>query len=315
MFLLTSIRFPNLGIAFGEVQKSFTVFGVTVAYYGIIIAAGLTAGIIVTQWQAKRTGQNRETYLDFALYAILLSLLGARLFYAAFHMEEFKENPLQILNIRTGGLAIYGAVLAALLVALIYSKARKISFGLLIDTSACGLLAGQIIGRLGNFFNRESFGSYTDNLFAMQLDIHDVSSDFYCAFQELVQKYAENPDLLQKISTIRDHQKVVDGLVYIQVHPVFLYEMLWNLALLLILLLYTKRRKFNGELALLYFIGYGIGRFWMEGLRLDSLYVWGTNIAVARILSLGGAAVAFVLVTAGRIRCRRKEKQKIGPIS
>lgn len=308
MLLLTGIRFPNLGLSFENVPKSFSIFGITVAFYGIIIAAGLTVGIFITQWQAKRTGQNRETYLDFALYAILLSLVGARLFYVVFHFEEFRENPFQILNIRTGGLAIYGAILTALLIAFLYSRIRKLSFGLLTDTCVGGLLAGQIIGRVGNFFNRESFGSYTDNLFAMQLDIHDVSSDFYCAFRDLVQKYEGNPELFQKISTIRDHQKVVDGLVYIQVHPVFLYEMLWNLVLLVIILCYTKHKKFNGELLLLYLIGYGAGRFWMEGLRLDSLYIWGTNLPVARVLALAGAALAFVILAVRRIYWYKKKK-------
>ena len=310
MLLGRGIRFPNVGIAFEDVPKNITVFGVTIAIYGIVIAIALIVGVLVVQWQAKRTGQNKEVYLDFALYAILFSLIGARLFYVAFHPEEFSEDPIQILNIRTGGLAIYGAILMGLLVAFIYAKIRKLSFGELADTCVGGLAAGQIIGRLGNFFNRESFGAYTDKLFAMQLNIHDVPSDFYCAYKDIVVKYAGNPALFQQISEIRDHQQVVEGIVYIQVHPIFLYEMLWNLVLLILILLLIRHRTFKGEILLLYLGGYGLGRYWMESLRLDRLYIWGTTIPVAQVISLALVGLSVLIWIGMRIRCFRKEMKK-----
>ncbi len=304
------IRFPNLGIAFEDVPRGFTVFGLTIAYYGIIIAAAMIVGVMVTQLQARRTKQNGELYLDFALLAIISSVIGARLFYVVFEFEEFVEDPMLILNIRTGGLAIYGGILTALLAAALYAKLRRIRFGELTDTCVAGLAAGQVIGRLGNFFNRESFGSYTENLFAMQLNIHDVSSDFYGAFADLAAKYADNQPLFQKISEIRDHQKVVEGVVYIQVHPVFLYEMMWNFVLFLLIMVWTKHKKFHGELLLLYLAGYGLGRLWMEELRLDSLYLWGTVIPVARVLSLAMIGISAVIWISVRIRLRRKGGKK-----
>ncbi len=310
MLFERGIRFPNLGITFENVPRDFTVFGLTIAYYGIIVAAAMVTGVMITQWQARRTRQNGELYLDFALYAIISSVIGARLFYVAFHFDEFRENPMLILNIRTGGLAIYGGILTALLVSVLYAKLRKIRFGELTDTCVAGLAAGQVIGRLGNFFNRESFGCYTENLFAMQLNIHDVSSDFYGAFADLAAKYANNQPLFQKISEIRDHQKVVEGTVYIQVHPIFLYEMIWNLVLFLLIMLLTKHKKFHGELLLLYLAGYSLGRLWMEELRLDSLYIWGTVIPVARVLSLALIVISSLVWIGVRIKLYRKGKKR-----
>ena len=144
----------------------------------------------------------------------------------------------------------------------------------------------------------------------MQLNIHDVSSDFYGAFAELAAKYANNQPLFQKISEIRDHQKVVEGTVYIQVHPIFLYEMIWNLVLFLLIMLLTKHKKFHGELLLLYLAGYSLGRLWMEELRLDSLYIWGTVIPVARVLSIALIVISALVWIGVRIKLYRKGKKR-----
>lgn len=305
--MATSIKFPNLGIEFNNVGSSIDVFGFKIAYYGIIIALGMAAGYLVAQWQAKRTGQDPDLYLDFALYAIILSVIGARLYYVVFAWDEFKDDPIQIFNIRQGGLAIYGGVIVAVLTALVYSKFKKISFGLLADTGCLGLITGQIIGRWGNFFNREAFGKYTNGLFAMLLDIRDVSYDYTAPVSYLTEKYADKPDALNRILEIRDNPVMIDGITYIQVHPTFLYESMWNLMVLVLLILYSKHKKFNGEVFLLYLVGYGLGRVWIEGLRTDQLFLWGTPFAVSQVLS----ALLVIAATTIIIIKRRQLKKHV----
>ncbi|BCN31562.1 prolipoprotein diacylglyceryl transferase [Anaeromicropila herbilytica] len=286
MYLIAGIRFPNLGIELQGIPKGITLFGIDIAFYGMIIAFGMVAGYLVVERQAKRTGQDPDIYLDFALYAIILSVIGARLYYVIFAWDEYKNDLLQVFNIRGGGLAIYGGVITAVICAIVYSKIKKISVGLLADTACVGLVTGQIIGRWGNFFNREAFGGYTNNLLAMQLRKSDVASSNITT------------DLL-------NHIKVVNGVEYIQVHPTFLYESLWNLCLLVILLIYTKHKKFDGEMILLYLAGYGLGRAWIEGLRTDQLLFWGTNIAVSQILSVFLFIVASGIIIFKRVSLKK----------
>lgn len=260
------IRFPNLGITIDSLGKSISVGGFSIAYYGIIIAVGMIAGFYMASWQAKRLGQNSEVILDLALWDIFFAIIGARLYYVIFSWDYYCEHPAEIFNIRGGGMAIYGGVIAGVLTTFVFAKVKKLSFGELTDAASSGLLVGQIFGRWGNFFNREVFGGYTDNLFAMQLKQSQVrSSDV-------------NTDLLR-------HLVDIDGVKYIQVHPTFLYEFLWNLLLLIVILLWTKKRKFGGQLFLMYLFGYGLGRFWIEGIRVDQLMLFETGIPVSQLLS------------------------------
>lgn len=260
------IRFPNLGITIDSLGKSISVGGFSIVYYGIIIAVGMIAGFYMASWQAKRLGQNSEVILDLALWDIFFAIIGARLYYVIFSWDYYCEHPTEIFNIRGGGMAIYGGVIAGVLTTFVFAKVKKLSFGELTDAASSGLLVGQIFGRWGNFFNREVFGGYTDNLFAMQLKQSQVrSSDV-------------NTDLLR-------HLVDIDGVKYIQVHPTFLYESLWNLLLLIVILLWTKKRKFGGQLFLMYLFGYGLGRFWIEGIRVDQLMLFGTGIPVSQLLS------------------------------
>lgn len=283
MFLNMSIRFPGLGIELFDIGTGIDVFGFHVAYYGMIIALGMLLGYLVAEWQARRTGQDKDLILDFALYAIILSVIGARLYYVIFAWDEFKDDWLSIFNLRGGGLAIYGGVIAAVLTGIVYSKIKKISFWALADTGCVGLLTGQILGRWGNFFNREAFGGYTENILAMQIKKSDVSY------------YNMTDDILNHVINI-------NGIEYIQVHPTFLYESLWNIIILILILVYTKHKRFDGELILLYFIGYGIGRAWIEGLRTDQLLLWGTNFAVSQILSI------ILVIAAGFILYMKRKK-------
>lgn len=266
------IRFPNLGIDIETLGKTISIGNMSIAYYGMIIALGMLGGLLLASWQGKRIGQDKEIFLDLALWDIVFAIIGARLYYVLFSWEYYSQHPMEIFNIRGGGMAIYGGVIAGVITTAVFAKIRKVSFWKLADAACCGLLLGQIVGRFGNFFNREAFGGYTDNIFAMQIQRSQVrSSDL-------------SQDILDNIVTI-------DGMEYIQVHPTFLYEAVWNLAVLLIILLYTKRRKFDGQLFLMYLFGYGLGRMWIEGLRTDQLKLFGTPLAVSQVLS--GVLVVF----------------------
>lgn len=312
--LNTNIIFPNLGIELKNIASGFDVFGFQIAFYGVVIGFGMLCGWIVAQWMAGRTGQNKEIYLDFALYAIIASVIGARAYYVIFAWDEFAGRPLSIFNLRTGGLAIYGGILTAIVTAFIYTRIKKYSFWLLADTACVGLITGQMIGRWGNFFNREAFGKYTDNIFAMQIDRRVVSNIFQSSISNtrLAQIYEGKPSTLERIMEIREKVVTIDGIQYIQVHPTFLYESLWSLCLLIILILYTKHKRFQGEVMLLYLAGYGLGRIWIEGLRTDQLFLWGTPFAVSQLLSAGLVlfAVAGIIYQRRRLHLKKQVKKR-----
>ncbi len=295
-FLSSNIIFPHLGIEFENVGSGFNIFGYHVAYYGVVIGIGMLVGWLIAEWMARRTGQNTELYLDFALIAIISAVIGARVYYVAFEWNDFSGDPLSVFNLRTGGLAIYGGIIAAVAAAIIFTRIKRYSFWLLTDTACLGLAAGQMIGRWGNFFNREAFGKYTDGLFAMQVSRSAVSNVYHdtVSVARLRELYAGKPEALNRIVEIRDHVVNIKGIEYIQVHPTFLYESLWNLCLLILLVLYTKRKRFDGEVMLFYLMGYGLGRIWIEGLRTDQLFLWGTPFAVSQLLSAG-----IILLAAG----------------
>ena len=260
------INFPNLGIYLDHVGKNISIFGFSIAYYGIVIVTGMMIAIWIAQREAKRTGQNPEQYLDLAMIGIAAGILGARIYYVIFAWDYYKADLLSIFNIRQGGLAIYGGIIGACIAVVIYSRKKKQNFGLLMDTASMSIVFGQIMGRWGNFFNREAFGDYTNNLFAMQLPVSAVRAN------EITQK-------------MWDHVVTVNGVEYIQVHPTFLYESLWNVGVLLFLFWFRKRKKFNGEVFLMYLIGYGLGRIWVEGLRTDQLLLPVVGLPVSQLLS------------------------------
>lgn len=272
-----NINFPNLGIYLENVGKSISVFGFEIAFYGMIIGLAVVSGILMASHMAKKTGQNPDTYYDLAIYAVIFSVIGARLYYVIFSWDYYKDDLLSIFNLREGGLAIYGAVIAAVITVAVFCKVKKLSFGVLADTAVPGLILGQIIGRWGNFFNREAFGEYTNSLFAMQLPLDAVRG-------------SDVTDMMRK------NIEVIDKISYIQVHPTFLYESLWNVGVLLILLWWRKYKKFDGELLLMYLFGYGVGRFWIEGLRTDSLMFFGTGLRVSQVLALVLVFVSAVLI-------------------
>ncbi len=272
------INFPNLGIYLDHVGKNISIFGFSIAYYGIVIVTGMMIAIWIAEKEAKRTGQDPEQYLDLAMIGIAAGIVGARIYYVVFAWDYYKDDLPSIFNIRQGGLAIYGGIIGACIAVVIYSRKKKKSFGLLMDTASMSIVFGQIMGRWGNFFNREAFGDYTNNLFAMQLPVSAVRAN------EITQK-------------MWDHAVTVNGVEYIQVHPTFLYESLWNVGVLLFLFWFRKRKKFDGEVFLRYLIGYGLGRIWIEGLRTDQLLLPVVGIPVSQLLSgclVVGCTIAVV---------------------
>ena len=265
-----TIDFPNLGIHLKSVGDHITVFGFDIAYYGIVIGIGILAGLMLAVMEAKRTHQNVEDYYDLAIYGVIFSIIGARAYYVIFSWDMYKDDIKSIINIREGGLAIYGGVITAIIVVFIFAKIKKISPFLLFDTGGFGLITGQMIGRWGNFFNREAFGEYTNGLFAMW-----------------------------------NHAETVKGVMYIQVHPTYLYESMWCLMVLIIMLLYRKHKKFDGEVFLIYLLGYGLGRFWIESLRTDQLLLPKVGLPVSQLLAGTIVIVSAILVITGRKKAAR----------
>ena len=286
-----NINFPHLHIYLDHVGKSIDIFGFSIAYYGIVIAVGMVLGTLLARAVAKRTGQDPDMYVSFAIMAIIISVICARLYYVVFSWDLYKDNLISILNIRQGGLAIYGGVIGGIISAIIFCAIKKVRLGTLLDTACLGLLVGQILGRWGNFFNREAFGGYTDSLFAMQLPVDAVRS----------------VDITNELAS---HMQVVDGISYIQVHPTFLYECVWNIVVLIILLARTKHKRFEGAIFFGYLIGYGLGRAWIEGLRTDQLLIPGTQFAVSQLLSVGLVVFGIIAVIVGRGIARVKAKKK-----
>ncbi len=262
----TAINFPHLGIYLDHVGKSISVFGFEIAYYGIIMGSSILLGLFLAEREAKRTGQDPDTYTDMIIYAIIFSIICARAYYVIFSWENYKDNLLSIFNLRQGGIAIYGSLIGAVATVYVYCKVKKLSFLQMTDTACMGLVAGQILGRWGNFFNREAFGGYTDGLLAMQLPVsavraHEITDEMWA------------------------HVQVIGGEQFIQVHPTFLYESLWNLGVICFLYWYRTRKKFQGELFLVYLLGYGLGRVWIEALRTDQLQIGNTGIPVSQLLA------------------------------
>lgn len=282
-----NINFPHLHIYLNHVIKTISIGSFDIAMYGIIIACGMLAGLGVACRMAKKTGQDPDTYYDLALVAIICSLIGARIYYVVFRWDLYKDNLIDIFKIRQGGLAIYGGVIAAIITTFLFAKKKKLKFSLLCDTAGLGLITGQAIGRWGNFFNREAFGGYTDSFFAMQLPVSAVRTS----------------DMTDELLA---HIKIIDGIEYISVHPTFLYESLWNLVLLIILIAYTKHKKFDGEIFLLYLLGYGVGRFWIESLRTDQLLIPGIGYPVSMALAAVLVVVSAVWIILMRIKLKKE---------
>ena len=219
-----SINFPNLGIHLEHVGKNIMVGNFSLAYYGMVIAVGMMLGMKACTMRAKETGQSEDDYVDMVIVGLICGVIGARIYYVIFAWDYYKNDILSVFNIRQGGLAIYGGIIGAVLSLYVTSRIKKIPFLKVLDTIAIGIPIGQIIGRWGNFFNREAFGGYTNNLLAMQLPVSAVRQN------EITEEMWQ-------------HAVTINGVQYIQVHPTFLYEGLWNCGVLVILFLMRKKTK------------------------------------------------------------------------
>ena len=289
MFTLTAdIWFVNLGLKFSDWVKSFKIGNFDIYIYGCIIAASVLLALTVACIVARRTGQNDDNYAELMIWGVLFGIIGARLYYVAFDWDAYKDNLKEIFNLRAGGLAIYGGIIAGAITGWIFCKVKKLNFRQVLDTAFVGVVLAQATGRWSNFVNMECFGGYTENLLAMRLNIAKVNSAMI------------TPELLEKAVS-------VDGVSYIQVHPTFLYESLWNLALFVILLLATRKKRFHGQIFLLYLMGYGVGRFWIEGLRTDQLKIGHTGIAISQVVSVVLCAAALVLYVIGMKKAKEAE--------
>lgn len=289
--LAPDIRFPGLGIEINDLPSGIMLpigDGFEVKFYGIIIGIGILCGYLMACHCGKREKISSDTLLDFLLYAMIFSIIGARTYYVIFSWDYYKENLLQIFNLRAGGLAIYGGVIAAFTTLYVYTRIKKLSFFQVADCCVPGLVLGQAIGRWGNFFNCEAFGGYSSNILSMWI----LKSKVYSGYI--------TEELSRNLATWQGEE-------YIQVHPTFLYESLWNLAVLLILLLAHRKKKFNGQIFWMYLGLYGLGRVWIESLRTDQLILGSTGIPVSQLLS----ACLIITSTIAIIVQMRKYKSEV----
>ena len=284
------IAFPHLGIYLHNLPQGFTIFGFYVALYGVIIGIGVVLAFLLISKLAKKYGQKPDDYYELGCFLVIFGIIGARLYYVIFSWDYYKNHLGSIFNIRQGGLAIYGGVIAGFITLILWCKIRKKSMRMAGDLCFPGVLVGQIMGRWGNFANREAFGTYTDSLFAMRLPVAAVrESDIDEA--------------------IRAHMDPSGN--YIQVHPTFLYESMYNLCLLILILVFHEKKAFEGEVILWYFGGYGIGRFFIEGLRTDSLMLGSTGIAVSQMLGMILFVTALTIDIVVRVRMHKTKKAEV----
>ena len=259
VFLTSPITFPNLGISVDPSPVAFSVFGKDIYWYGIIIAVGFLLAMLYMMYRAKDFGVTSDDTLDLILWTVPIGVICARLYYCIFYWELYADNPISVLYIWEGGLAIYGAVIGGAITVLIVSRVKKIKPGVFLDLASMGVLIGQIFGRWGNFMNREAHGCVTDSFFKMGLVDAAGRVTYY--------------------------------------HPTFLYESVWNLVGFIgIHFLSRKKRKFDGEVFLLYICWYGLGRAWIEGLRTDSLMLFSTGVRVSQLVAIVSFAAAAAIL-------------------
>ena len=246
---------------------AFYVFGISIRWYGIFIATGMAIGIIIANYNCKYRGINFDSLLDVVLISLPIGIIGARLYYVVFQFNDYKYNLIDVFNIRQGGLAIHGGILFALISAFIIAKRKKINFLKIVDVAAPSIIIAQALGRWGNFFNGEAHGG-------------PVSYDFISHFPSFIQKGMH-----------------IEGVYY---QPTFLYESIWNIAVFIILMVVLRKNKKNGIVFFTYLGLYSIGRFFIEGLRTDSLMLG--PIRIAQLVSLCGVVIWITFLILSRHR-------------
>ncbi len=263
-----TISFPKLAIELNINRVAFYFSGIPIYWYGIIISLALISGVFIASFAAKKMGESTDIPLDLAIYCAPVSVVSARLYYVLFNLSYYLENPAEILNLRGGGIAIYGAVIGGVIAAFVYSKIKKLNTLSVFDIGSVGLICGQMIGRWGNFFNQEAFGTNTNLPWGM-------ISEGTVSYLEELKNMGLNVD------------------PNVPVHPTFLYESLWSLAVLITLFIIIKHRSYKGQVFFAYTALYGVGRFFIEALRTDSLMLG--PIRVSQVLALLCAVIFGVL--------------------
>ena len=260
MLRSAQISFPMLGDWSIDPPYSFNLFGLEIYFYGVIIALGFILAALYCAKRAKEFGLSSDELYELVIWLIPTCIIGARLYYVLFKLDYFIANPDKIFALRDGGLAIYGGIIAGIIIGIIWCRAKRIRVFAVADLTAFGLLIGQSVGRWGNFINREAFGAQTEIFCRMGL--------------------------------------TVPGFETLYVHPTFLYESLWNILGLIVLHIWSKKgkRKYDGQIFWLYILWYGLGRAWIEGLRSDSLYIGSTDIRVSQLLAIVSAVVSLVIL-------------------
>lgn len=276
-----TVLFPGLGLEFHLNRVAFTLFGLPIYWYGVIIALGFLLAVVFCYKMAPRFGIKPDDVIDLLFFAVPLAIIGARLYYIIFYLDLYRNEDgsydfLEMVDIRDGGLAIYGGVIAAVLTLIVFCRVKKINFFAFADVGVFGLLIGQCVGRWGNFMNVEAYGGPTDLPWRMGIDAY-----------------------------------VNGAWQYLEVHPTFLYESLWNLLgfLLLLFVVLKGGRSFDGQIMWSYFLWYGFGRGLIEGLRADSLYFFHSPIRVSQMLGFASALVAACfLIYHLVVRCHKPEE-------
>lgn len=282
-----SVRFPNLGLEFEYVPVSVRVFGFEITFFGILLAVGMLLGMVFVVLEAKRKKQDANLYLGMMIFGLAGGFIGARFFYVLLSWSVYKTDIMKVFDTRNGGMVFYGGLLGGVLAAAIFCRIKKAAFMEMADVAVKGLLIGQIIGRWGNFFNRESFGEYTSNVLTMQLPLSNVRAG-------------------EVTPWMRENLVTIDNVSYIQVTPLFLYESIWCLLLLLLLFVWNRRKLFAGEIFMRYLAGYGFGRFFIEWIRTDKMFLPGTDIAVNQAISAGLFLLFTVVVIVKRIMAKKR---------
>ena len=275
----SAISFPGLGIQLNP-ERALSLGSLTIYYYGLIIALGMALAVLYGWKRSRQCGIKQDHIIDGVLIVVPIALIFARLYYCIFQWKEggYAENPISILYIWEGGLAIYGGVIGAVLAIAVFCKVKKIKLAALLDLVFLGFLIGQSIGRWGNFFNREAFGAETASFLRMGLTNSLTGKTTY-------------------------H------------HPTFLYESLWNALGFVLLHFLSKRRKYDGQIALGYCAWYGLGRAFIEGLRTDSLYIGSTNLRVSQLLAALSCVVAVAVLLAMSFKTHSKSKLYVNQVA
>ena len=286
-----AIRFPALKLGIDHLISGFEIFGVTVSLSGILMGLALFLGLLIAEGLAKKTEQDTERYLDLAVQVVIGGVLGARITYVVMHWGYYKEQPAEIFALSQDGMSFLGALTAGLLISYVYCRKKKISWLKTCDTALLGTVVGQIIGKVGDFFGRTNLGNYSNGKFAMQVAVEDVD--------------------MSTMMLARGNSEMIIG-NFIQVHPVFLYEMIGLVLLYAILAMIYKNQKMSGIVLSVYLVGYGGMLFWTEYLRLNSVRIIGNALSMEHLMAISttlfGVFVFFDCIKRQQIELKKLPK-------